>query len=79
MADLDCKCRNWCSVESVAWNHHPSCPSFNPGKDARAIVEALVNGIENWAHDEDGVHPDCWEAYKNARSFLMNPIEKEDA
>ena len=43
---------------------------YNPGGDAREIITALIKGIESWASDEDGIHPDCREAYKKAKFII---------
>ena len=33
-------------------------------------MAALIKGIECWAADEDGVHPDAWDAYCQAIVFV---------
>jgi hypothetical protein len=35
-----------------------------------AIIEELIKGIESWAADEDGVHDDCYEAYRRAKCAM---------
>ncbi len=64
----DCECYNWCRL-GLSFNpkHHPNCKHYSPLNDAASVIKALLKGIEAWAGDEDGVHPDCWEAYKRAK------------
>lgn len=49
--------------------------------EVRALLDSLIKGIESWAEDEDGVHPDCWQAYLAACSATGRIIwiEKEVA
>ena len=44
----------------------PNCERYRPEPEIRELLQRLIDGIESWAADEDGVHPDCWEAYKAA-------------
>lgn len=36
----------------------------------RKLMVNLLLGVEKWAQDEDGIHPDVWEAYKEGREAL---------
>jgi len=66
-----CECSNWARESSkVFTDHHPRCQQYDPEGDAFKIVVALIEGIDAWAGDEDGVHPDCWGAYKMAEAFV---------
>lgn len=38
--------------------------------DPKILISNLVKSIELWAADEDGVHPDAWDAYVNAKQYL---------
>lgn len=76
---MDCECRYWARNNSkLATEHHPRCTKYDPEGDARKIIETLVRGIEIWARDEDGVHDQCWEAYKNAKFFIYQPLTGRD-
>ena len=79
----NCKCRNWARAggQILMTRHHPDCEHYSPEKDAAEIINALINGGIAWAADEDGVHPDCWEAFKNAAVFVgrFDAIIKHDA
>ena len=67
----NCKCKNWARANQVLMTkHHPDCERYSMAEDTAEIVDALINGIIAWAADEDGVHPDCWEAFKNAAVFV---------
>ena len=64
-------CRDWCSDGRLPLTeHHPKCAHYNLEADSVAIVRALTNGIEDWASEEDGVHPPLWEAYCRALAFI---------
>jgi len=63
----DCECNYWARTDGLLAEHHPNCKHYDPVGDAQKIIVALLLGIEAWAADEDGVHPDCLEAYENAR------------
>ena len=56
-----------------------SCPKYDPEGEAKEIITALLDGIQGWANDEDGVHPDCWIAFKNAACFIgdVSRIKRE--
>lgn len=64
---MDCICANWVRTKGWLTEHHPHCGKYDPAGDAIKIITALIRGIESWASDEDGVHPDCWEAYNKAK------------
>ena len=64
---MDCECKNWARTDGWMTEHHPGCPKYDLKGDVMKIITALVRGIECWAADEDGVHDDCWEAYKRAK------------
>ena len=53
----------------LATNHHPSCSKGWP-PEALRLIARLASGMEAWARDEDGVHPDAWSAYEDARAVV---------
>lgn len=62
----DCECRTWgrCGAASeLILKHHPECEHYRPEPEIRQLLSDLIDGIESWASDEDGVHSDCWSAY----------------
>jgi hypothetical protein len=64
-----CECSGWGrdNRDSVLMlSHHPNCGKYKPEAECRELMLNLINGIESWAADEDGIHPACWEAYRNA-------------
>ena len=73
----ECECKDWASNDILYVNmfgHHPGCltsPS-NVGVflSMLEIVKSLTTGMESWSHDEDGIHPDAWKAYKRAKMIL---------
>ena len=64
-----CLCSTWARGDHTGLlmlSHHPSCGNYKPEKEVRELLLSLIAGIEAWAADEDGVHPDCWEPYMMA-------------
>lgn len=71
---MDCECRNWARTNQLLiTNHHRNCKKYDPEKEAYEIIGALLDGIQAWANDEDGIHPNCWEAFKNGACFIGQP------
>jgi len=68
MDNLKCECENWCShgIPPILKHHH-KCPKYSPVGEMLEIITDLVWGIQYWASDEDGVHPECWKAYSRAK------------
>ena len=69
----DCECATWGRNSLAAMlhlPHHPNCPKYMPEMPVRELLLRLIDGIEAWAGDEDGVHSDCWDAYKEACSVV---------
>lgn len=72
---MNCECENWARTQSkVATDHHPNCKKYDPEGDARRIIEALIEGIETWSSDTDGIHEACWDAYTQAKDFLYQSL-----
>jgi len=69
---MECECKNWARTNQLLLTkHHKNCSKYDLEGDAKEIITALLNGIQEWASDEDGMHPDCWEAFKNASCFIF--------
>jgi hypothetical protein len=41
------------------------------------LIDRLVKAMDIWAHDEDGVHPGAWDAYKEASAVLCRPVKDD--
>jgi len=65
---MECECKNWCSdgVPPLL-KHNRKCPQYSPVTEMLEIITDLVRGVQDWAAEEDGVHPECWEAYSRAK------------
>ena len=66
---IECECTTWGRDNHGAMlllAHHPNCTRYRPETEIRELLLSLIEGIESWAAAEDGVHPDCWEAYVKA-------------
>lgn len=67
----DCECRNWARDNIVLLtDHHPDCPKYDVEAEAKAHIEALLDGIIAWANDEDGIHDECFDAFMSAIYFI---------
>lgn len=66
-----CECRNWGRESSVfLTEHHRNCQDYNGEGEARKHIEALLAGILLWAGDEDGIHYECFNAFRDAARFI---------
>ena len=64
-----CECNEWGRDNRgsvLILTHHPNCRSYKPEPECRELMLNLIKGVELWAADEDGIHPACWKAYRNA-------------
>lgn len=71
VAGSSCICTQWCQVANhrvaMLTGHHPDCQQAKPALDAAFdLIEEMRLGIEDWAAEEDGVHPKIWPAYRRA-------------
>ena len=57
--------------------HLPGCSQF--GRCVYDLLQELIHGIDRWAGDDDGIHPECWDAYKRARVAIGEPVREEQA
>jgi hypothetical protein len=78
-----CECRDWCDLDlrpRLLTGHHATCKYSHPLKSAYELIAALARGMEHWARDEDGIHPDAWEAYRKAKALegVILPNVKTD-
>jgi hypothetical protein len=69
----ECDCKNWATTQPYLdglLGHHHRCPHApKPEQAMRILIGELVRGMDAWAHDCDGVHPDAWDAYRRAKLF----------
>jgi len=71
---IDCECKNWARDNVLLLTqHHPNCPHYNVEQEAKNHIEALLKGIIIWANDEDGVHDQCFDAFRSAALFIGKP------
>lgn len=73
-----CECLTWARTEGFAFAHHTRCPQFNLDRAVRALVAPLVRGMEAWASDEDGIHPEAWDAYVAGKRAIGERVPYED-
>ena len=66
-----CACKYWTREDVLTPSeHHPNCSKYIPEQEARQVIEALLNGIIIWGHDEDGIHDACFGAFRRAAHFI---------
>ena len=68
--DCDCQTLGRDNQAPLFLSHHPNCEHYDPDPEIRELLLALVDGIETWAADEDGIHSECWDAYVKACSVV---------
>jgi hypothetical protein len=71
---MQCECATW-GRELMTAGHHYHCERFDPKPFIKAIVK-LLDGMEHWSADEDGVHPDAWEAYKEGCKLTCRSVKE---
>lgn len=83
MQNINCECFDWERAEFedtlLFLRHHPKCKHAKTIPEIRELLDNLIKGIESWAADEDGVHPDCWSAYVEACMVTLRKINFEEA
>jgi len=65
----DCECVGWAGdLGDMTSEHHPECPK----SEAKTydLIQALTDGIERWAAEEDGVPEHLWHTYQRAKAYL---------
>jgi len=77
-----CECKNWARYNiTLLTEHHPNCPRYNVEAEAKVYIEALLRGIILWANDENGIHDQCFDAFRSAAYFIGKPemvtVEKD--
>ena len=81
MTEPLCECISWARDYGTSFftNHHRNCPHYNPEEDAAEIINKLLDAMNIWGSDEDGVHPDCCDQYDRAALSVGRKIlDKED-
>ena len=78
---IECECKTWATdmkPDQIWFSHNPNCPHYDPQAELKELLYKLVEGVEQWAREEDGVHPDCWEAYVSACLILGRPVQTDE-
>ena len=70
---IPCECVNWCSHDVdmvILTGHHENCPHRKNSKAILDFIKELVRGMEAWACEQDGIHPDAYDAYLKGKALL---------
>jgi hypothetical protein len=77
----NCECKTWATTDArgllLGNGHHPACNYHIPNLGAADLLLKLVQGIENWAADEDGIPDHVWDAYSQAHFICRGFFPKE--
>ena len=69
-----CKCAQWARFgQTFLTKHHRNCEKYAPEQEAKEIIEALLQGIIDWANDGDGIHRYLFRPFKRACYFVGHP------
>ena len=74
---INCICSTWARSDTDTGgllNHHETCPDRKRYDGVREFAKRIVAAFDCWASDEDGVHPEAWEAYQEARMVAGLPV-----
>ena len=74
-----CECRLWAMSGKLApCGHNLNCPErLDSERGWEDLVGGLITGMICWGADEDGIHPEAWEAYCRARMALGMSVPPE--
>ena len=53
-------------------------PTFDISYIPRLLVENLMVGVSKWAADEDGIHPDAFEPYRELMEYIRQPCKWDE-
>lgn len=79
MAVCGCSVLGRASAERYLFEHHPECEHYDDIEEAITMIERLVDGMTRWSQDEDGIHPDAWDAYEEACIRLGRQVNQNRA
>ena len=69
----NCECTNWATLNlrhQLLTGHHEWCPHSPSALTAAVeLIAEMAHGMERWAADEDGIHPDAWKSYIQAKAL----------
>lgn len=75
---LSCECAGWGGQWFLLNLHHDECPNAIHNHELiRGLIEGLLDGMDEWASDEDGIHPEAVKAYNRACDAMGRPRATE--
>jgi hypothetical protein len=75
---IQCRCSTYARASLLDGpdGHHRNC-ELHP-ENTFALIARLVDGIDRWAAEEDGVPDRLWDAYQQARYVVNLPALSEE-
>ena len=71
--EMSCECLTWATLDvrhQLLTGHHERCPHRPDALTAALeLIAEMAHGMELWAADEDGIHPDAWKSYIQAKAL----------
>jgi hypothetical protein len=75
-----CKCTHWAREGGfVLWTHHRNCEHANHEYEAYKTIKSLVDAMELWGREEDGIPSEVWDAYKRACGMIGKQVGESEA
>ena len=66
-----CICARWARFgHALFTEHHRNCSKYAPEKDARKVIESLLQAMIDWGNDSDGIPDRAFEPFKRACFFV---------
>jgi hypothetical protein len=77
-AAMTCECQTWGNDQlqrtMLGNGHHWKCARFVPDIGALDLLGKLIDGIDFWASQEDGVPEELWDAYAKAVFIVRGKV-----
>lgn len=75
----DCECVMWArDGKPPITKHHPNCKKYEPVAELLLALRQMVDGIERWGIDEDGIPDHIWEHWREAKFMLGEFVPQQE-
>jgi hypothetical protein len=66
-----CECTSWARDGGLfLTTHHRNCEKYEDGREISDVVRALLDDIEQWASEEDGIPESVYGNYSRVRAIF---------